>query len=454
MSLLDQIADVTISRASGPRILSENHDLGSIAIELPNFDQMAADAQSDLDRLSGGGGWDEAEYGISRAAALRRLQEATTPEGRAKVVADLRQLALRRANLDVVDGKVAVAVAGEPAWHRLGVNVQNAMTSKEAIVLASLNKKVFKTPLSYAFTAPDGTVSTRPADGVYAIVREDGKCYGSVGGRYEPIQNEDAFAFMDGVLGDFGARYVSAGAINGGRSIFLVAEFPQQAFAVNGIDEVKPYLCLVNSHDGTSAAAAFPSTTRMVCANTVRIALQDRKKGLSIRHTGNVKNKITQAKAAMGLAVGSFGTYKEKADVMAKTPCEPIPYFQSVLDECLEVTEAQMLTGADVVARLIAKSEEDRQQKAEWLEKQFERRNEIFEQMVELYDSERNGIGGMRGTAWASYNSVTEFSNHNKVGRQVGSAEKRASRRFESILGGTADRMNQVALTKALALAN
>src|SRR5262249_37410595 len=131
MSLLDDIISDS-GVGGGPRIISEVNDLGQIAVE----DQAIQNA---LRGLTGARGWDAREYGISAEQAAQMLRDADTPENRERVIKQLRELAVRRAGLDTTNGKVAVMVAGEAAWHRLGVNVVAAVSSGDAIKLAGLD---------------------------------------------------------------------------------------------------------------------------------------------------------------------------------------------------------------------------------------------------------------------------------------------------------------------------
>ena len=83
-------------------------------------------------------------------------------------------------------------------------------------------------------------------------------------------------------------------------------------------------------------------------------------------------------------------------------------------------------------------------------QRKIERRGEILEDIIMRYESATNGVAGMRGTAWASLNAVSEHADHNNIGRRVGTVENRRSRRFESALMGPADEMKQVALEMAI----
>jgi hypothetical protein len=168
-SLLDSIIETTESRmlgGGGPVIVGEEHNLANIG------GTSEEDIQRALRSLAGPRGWDAAEYGLTAEQAAAMVRAADTPANRARVVEELRQRAVRRAGLDVSTGKVAVMTAGEAArkalWHRLGVQVRDAVTSDQAIALASLDWTAEEVPTSYQW----GEDRHEMVD-VLALVRSD-----------------------------------------------------------------------------------------------------------------------------------------------------------------------------------------------------------------------------------------------------------------------------------------
>lgn len=425
---------------SAPQIVSEQHDTGAIRVEASAVDSALA-ARS--------GVWDAAEYGISAEQVQQRLAAANTPEARERVLADLRQRAIRRAGLDTSNGRVNLMVAGELPWHGLGVNVREAVNSSHAIKLAGLDWTAGKIQNTYQFNG-----LTHLADS-WSIIRQDtGAALGTVGSRYAAIQNSEGFSFLDSVLGQYGARYEAAGSLYGGAKVFMLAHMPEQRFTINGGDEIEPFVLFLNCHDGSGAAQCFPTSVRTVCANTVRNATRARKGGINIRHTGKVSDKVRAAQEALNLAVDAFQGFKADAETMYHTRCEFVPYANDVLDAVLDVTAADMVKGADALAAALAVTEAERELKAKTIAKQIEKRREILTDIVERYESERCGIGSIRGTAWSAFNAITEHADHGKTGRRTGTIEERKSKRFESIVAGQADELKQVAYVKAMALAN
>ena len=171
-------------------------------------------------------------------------------------------------------------------WHGLGTMVGDAPTSMDALKLAGLDWKVVQREL---FTS-DGIL----AAGFQANVRaEDEKVLGVVTDRYRVVQNEEAFSFTDTLLGE-GVRYETAGSLQGGRRTWILARLPQR-YIVNG-DEITPYLVFMNSHDGTGAIKAAMTPIRVVCQNTLNLALKTAKRCWSAHHTGDIRGKMEEAR--------------------------------------------------------------------------------------------------------------------------------------------------------------
>ena len=171
-------------------------------------------------------------------------------------------------------------------WHGLGTRVEEAPDSREALILAGLDWQVIQKPIM--------TGDGQPIDGFKANIRDqDGQVLGVVTDRYKVVQNEDAFAFTDELLGE-GVVYETAGSLQKGRSTWILAKLPQR-YIISG-DEITPYLVFMNSHDGTGAIKAAMTPVRVVCQNTLNLALSTAKRSWSTVHTGNIQGKLEDAR--------------------------------------------------------------------------------------------------------------------------------------------------------------
>lgn len=147
-------------------------------------------------------------------------------------------------------------------WHGLGTMVTEAPDSKSALELAGLNWTVIQKPIE----TQDGLL----IPGFKANMRNtDNQVLGVVTDRYKVVQNQDAFAFTDKLLGE-GVTYETAGSLREGHRTWLLAKLPQR-YIISG-DEMTPYLVFMNSHDGTGAIKAAMTPIRVVCMNTLLYA--------------------------------------------------------------------------------------------------------------------------------------------------------------------------------------
>lgn len=173
----------------------------------------------------------------------------------------------------------------EKPWHGLGVQVRESPTSEDALWLAGLGWKVLQKEI---YT--EGKIQV---PGYKVNVRDtDGRVLGVVTDRYKVIQNEEAFAFTDALLGK-GVRYETAGSLQDGKKVWLLARLPKE-YRVAG-ERICPYLVFSNTHDGSGAVRVAVTPIRVVCNNTLNLALQTAKRSWSMIHTGDIKGKVQEA---------------------------------------------------------------------------------------------------------------------------------------------------------------
>lgn len=180
----------------------------------------------------------------------------------------------------------------EKPWHGLGVKVENAPTSKEALIMAGLDWQVVQKPIM--------TEEGQIIDGYKVNIRDmDQKVLGVVSNRYKVVQNEDAFAFTDALLGE-GVTYETAGSLADGKRTWMLAVLPHK-YIIAG-DEITPYLVFMNSHDGSGAIKAAMTPIRVVCQNTLNLALSTAKRCWSTNHTGDISGKMEDARSTLQFA--------------------------------------------------------------------------------------------------------------------------------------------------------
>lgn len=196
----------------------------------------------------------------------------------------------------------------EVPWHGLGTKVDEAPNSKEAIKLAGLDWNVNPTVIYDA--------NGKEISGYKANMRDsDQSILGIVSDRYQIVQNSEAFEFTDSLL-DEGVVYETAGSLRDGKQIWLLARMPSTTILG---DDVDPYLCFTNTFDGSGAIKVCMTPVRVVCNNTLNLALETTKRSWSTRHIGDLAGKLHQAKETLGLAQEYMKKLDEDADRLANT---------------------------------------------------------------------------------------------------------------------------------------
>ena len=174
----------------------------------------------------------------------------------------------------------------------MGIKVNEAPASKEALIVAGLDWSVLQEPI---YTETEELIA-----GYKANVRDsDRQVLGVVTDRYKVIQNTEAFAFTDSLLGE-GVRYETAGSLLGGRKVWLLAHMPHE-YIISG-ERISPYLLFSNAHDGSGAVRIALTPVRVVCNNTLNLALSTAKRSWSMMHTGDIKGKMREARDTLFLA--------------------------------------------------------------------------------------------------------------------------------------------------------
>lgn len=177
-------------------------------------------------------------------------------------------------------------------WHGIGTVVEECPNSQEAVRLAGLDWNVEQKDVF--------TDSWDRIPGYKANVRDcDQSVLGVVSDRYQVVQNEEAFAFTDELLGQ-GVRYETAGSLQGGRRTFILAKLPQR-FIIAG-DEIMPYFVVMNSHDASCSIKAAMTPVRVVCQNTLNLAFRTAKRTWMTKHTSNIMERMEDARVTLQFA--------------------------------------------------------------------------------------------------------------------------------------------------------
>jgi phage/plasmid-like protein (TIGR03299 family) len=193
-------------------------------------------------------------------------------------------------------------------WHGLGVKVEESPTSKDALTLSGLNWNVVQKSI---FTNDNELIPNYKVN----IRETDNKILGVVTDRYKIVQNHEAFAFTDSLLGE-GVTYETAGSLQDGKKIWMLAKLPE-SYKILG-DNVSPYLLFSNSHDGSGAIKVAMTPIRVVCQNTLNLAIHDAKRIWTTNHTGDITLKLKEAMKTLILAEHYMKKLGDEAYTLSK----------------------------------------------------------------------------------------------------------------------------------------
>ena len=295
--------------------------------------------------------------------------------------------------LSMAGDDVEMMYVGDTPWHGLGTKLENTATASEAITAAHLDWDVEAEPLWVS--RPGGAMVK--VDGYNAIRRADtGLVFGVMTDRYEIVQNDDSWSFMDGVLGAGGAHYHTAGALRDGRVIFILAQLDGTTEIVKG-DPVEKYLLLTTSHDGSLALQIHTTPIRVVCGNTHTAALAHGRQYVSIKLTSSVHRRIEEAQKALAQGATYFADYVREARALSR---------QYMGERAMGMFTKKLL-GFDPVSKYKVNAQ------TEAAEREI---NELF------ITGRGQDLAEVRGTAWAAYNAVTEYVDYRSRVLKVGGA--------------------------------
>ncbi len=330
-------------------------------------------------------------------------------------------------NIAKIDGQDAMFCVGnrESAWHHLGQRTPDAATWQQAMELAKLNWPVVLKDLY----SRDTNGAVQQVKGYKSVWRGNGSpaVLGIVGDGFTPIQNAQAFDFVDTLLQSAnGAHYESAGALGQGETIWVLARVPGADIRITGTDDLSQgYLLVATGHAGNMSYLAKLTSVRVVCQNTLNMALSHAGSVFKVKHTKSADSKLASAKTAMAGIIADSKTLGEKLNALATR----------------KITKDSMLA---VVNRLFPENKETENQG---------RRNTIVLKVLELFESnDGNAIPQIRGTAYNMLNAVTEYADHFRTARitegKQGMTIEQA--RAQAAIFGTGDRLKSDALTAVL----
>lgn len=312
-----------------------------------------------------------------------------------------------------LDGTARFVSVRENAWHGLGQIIPDYVSSDEMLRIGGLDYEVTK---ELVYAAGQDT----PIPNVRATVRsDDKKVLGIVSPAYHVISTRETVEVAKSITGDEEANFETMGVLHGGKKIFILMKLNKELYVAG--EAINPFFLIENSYDGKQSLRATATPIRVVCQNTLNMAMSGSKRIVSLRHSANYEQRLTEAQKTLGLVKLYYQTFEEQATALVNKL-----FSRAMFDD---LTHSLIPDAAPEASRTV-KENVDKQR----------------DTLVQCYNAD--DLNNVRGTAWAAYNAVADFSDHWQTVR--GEGRVKAERQFEKALHDTD--MKDEALQRILAL--
>ena len=312
-----------------------------------------------------------------------------------------------------------MAYVGQTPWHELGNQLPAQQPLEVWADKAGMNWTICETPVRYMTEQAGSLGSIMTFDDQKVLYRSDTKAPLSVvGGRYQIVQPREVLEFYRDLTEVSGFELETAGVLKAGRKFWALARTGKQT-ALKGNDVVNGYLLLATSCDGTLATTATPTTVRVVCNNTLSIALQGATSAVKVPHSTVFDAQAV--KKQLGIAVSGWEAFMYRMKTLAERKVkthESMNFFLKVLCHTDAHADQAQLTN-----------------------------ERALKKVQELYEGQGRGaeLTAAKGTAWGLLCAVTEFVDHERRARSQ-------EYRLDSAWFGQGATLKQRALDAALQL--
>ena len=250
--------------------------------------------------------------------------------------------------------------------------------------------------------------------GYFWNVRQDnGDPLGIVKSKYRPIQNAEAFTFVDEIIAKTGARIESVGELLGGRKTFISLNMGE--FNVGTDDRIAKHLLVFNTHDSSGNMIIVPMPFRFGCTNMLNYKLGGREGAIKIRHTSSAKSKLVAAEKAITKSAQDFTKLEFLFNTMRTVDIDAIKQEQIIL-RSLQVEQEEALA---------------------WANQQLERKPQWVEQVDAIKRLADSGPGSElagKNNLWNTFNAINGYFDHH---RTVRNSSGREDKKIDNKLFGT-----------------
>jgi phage/plasmid-like protein (TIGR03299 family) len=284
-----------------------------------------------------------------------------------------------------------MAYAGEQPWHGLG----NMLAPLQPIEVwkknAGMDWQIEQSDVRYITGNQNlGVIKTFPEQKV--LYRSDTKApLAVVSKRYQVVQPGEILEFYRDLTDMGGFELETAGVLKEGRKFWALARTGQSA-TLRGRDHINAYLLLATACDGTLATTAQFTSVRVVCNNTLAIALSQGDNAVKVPHRSRFD--AAAVKQQLGVTVSTWDRFVEQMKALSDVRLDP-----DSVDGMLRRVFAYSSSSGGKQATVV---------------------NERAVAAVRLlYDGEGRGalLASSKGTAWGWVNSVTQYVDFHRQAR-------------------------------------
>lgn len=302
------------------------------------------------------------------------------------------------------DGQHMMAYQGATPWHRFGQQLEGRPNVEQALEAAHLKWEVECRSMFIA--APDCEPIEVPKR--RAVVRtSDHQILGTVGMNYQPLQNSEAFSVLQAICEEFGVTIETAGALGRGERVWMLANLHDHAEVVDG-DRVNAYVLILTGHDGATPNTGRLTNVRVVCANTLAVAVHGTPSMYRISHARQDKDALlANAKNLVANVTRQFRFSIDQARLLAQFKLNALETGRYI-DKVLQIDNLELA------------SNRIRQRR----------------QMIVELAYRGKGVELAPETLWTAYNAFTEYVDH--VLPATVSAGKRIQTNRNAIFGAGA----------------
>ena len=348
------------------------------------------------------------------------------------------------------DGTAEMFSLRESPWHKLGKVLEAEITDDQVLKEAGLDWTVKEEAVLTVKQPPPGSDLEAAYESIpgYKVLKRSDNQYplAIVGDRYRVFQNHEMVSAMRLIAKDLHVVWETAGSLRGGQTVWTLGYMPDLAYNVKN-DAIKTYMAIVNGHGNAKALTLMPTTVRIVCQNTLRMATGGRSEettraknardrdysesalseGFAIRHNGSLPSLLAGVVSAYSNIVKDAEATREVSEAMTDKKMarkDSEAYWRAVFG-------LESPVGLDEAEKVRAMRKEEK----------------IIGKLGKIYESPTCNTDGISDTLWAALQACTEYIDHHDVSDEAG-----AARRFQTANFGTGLQLKEKAWNGALEL--